>query len=45
MTNFTEFEFRLTNGHWVRTCVDSKKVESIMDRLSSITEVRFPAQV
>lgn len=45
MTNFTEFEFKLTNGNWIRTCVDSTKVEAVMNRLATLTKVRFPAQV
>lgn len=40
MTNFTEFEFKLSNGVWVKACFDSSKVKKIMDEMSIHTEVR-----
>ena len=42
MNDFTEFEFKTMSGKWIRTCIDSEKVSAVMDKLSVITEVRFP---
>lgn len=42
MTDFTEFEFKTIRGKWIRTCVASTKIDAVMDKLSCVTEVRFP---
>ena len=41
VTDFTEFEFKTHKGDWIRTCIDSKKIDTIMEKLACYTDVRL----
>ncbi len=41
MTDFTEFEFKTHKGDWIRTCIDSKKIDTVMEKMACYTDVRL----
>ena len=44
MTEFSEYEFKTVSGEWIRTCVESSKIDAVLEKMATVTEVRYPLE-